>query len=103
VTTGRGSLRSIILARTGQDIRKCTACQRCSVNDALQVQFDLPLSEIVTAARRNDEAALINQTIWTVARAKPEAIRCSKGLDLVAVAGVLCEEARLRGFADDEN
>lgn len=103
MTNSRGSLRSIILAQTGQDIRKCTACQRCYVNGALQVRFDLPLSEIVTAARRNDEAALINQTIWTVAEAEPETIRCSKGLDLVAVAGVLCEEARLRGFADEKS
>ena len=99
----RGTLRSVILAETGQDIRKCTACQRCYVNDSLQTQFDLPLTEIVTAARRNDEAALLNRTIWVVAKAQPETVRCSKGLDLVAVAGVLCKEARLRGFADDED
>lgn len=103
MTSSRGSLRSIILAHTGQDIRKCTACQRCSVSDSLETQFDLPLSEIVTAARRNDEAALINRTIWLVARARPQAVRCSKGLDLVAVAGVLCEEAQLRGLADEED
>jgi heterodisulfide reductase subunit C len=101
--TDRGTLRSVILAETGQDIRKCAACQRCYVNDSLQAQFDLPLTEIVTAARRNDEAALLNRTIWVVAKAQPETVRCSKGLDLVAVAGVLCEEARLRGFADDED
>ena len=51
----------------------------------------------------NDEAALLNRTIWVVAKAQPETVRCSKGLDLVAVAGVLCKEARLRGFADDED
>ncbi len=101
--TDRRTLRSVILAETGQDIRKCTACQRCYVNGSLQTQFDLPLTEIVTAARRNDEAALLNRTIWVVAKAQPETVRCSKGLDLVAVAGALCEEARLRGFADDED
>jgi hypothetical protein len=91
------------LTGTGQDVRKCTACQRCYVNQDLEAKFDLPLTEIVMAARRNDEAALINGTIWVLAEAQPEAVQCSNGLDLVAIAEVLCQEARLRGLADEED
>lgn len=101
--TDRGTLRSVILTTTGQDVRKCTACQRCFINKNLEANFDLPLADIVTAARRNDEAALINRTIWVLAESQPEAVKCSNGLDLVAIASALCQEARLRGFADDED
>ena len=101
--TDRGSLRSIILTTTGQDVRKCTACQRCYINKELETNFDLPLDEIVMAARRNDEAAIINRTIWVLAKAQPGAVKCSNGLDLVAIARALCREARLRGLADEED
>ena len=95
----RGPLRFIILAATGEDIRHCTACECCCVDDTLQARFDLPVWEVFKAACNNDEAALTNQTIWVLAGARPADARCKNGLNLVAVAQVLCREARLRGLA----
>ncbi len=62
-------------------------------------RFDLPVWEVLAAARDDDETALTNQTIWALADAQPASVRCLNGLNLVAVARALGEEAQLRGLA----
>lgn len=96
----RGPLRFIVLAATGEDVRNCTACECCYVDEALQARFDLELWEVLAAARENDQAALTNQTIWALSEAHPEDVRCANGLDLVTIARALSREAQLRGLAD---
>lgn len=44
------------------------------------------------------EMALTNRTIQLVAQASPEAVRCANGLNVVAVARALCDEAEQRGL-----
>ena len=96
--TNRAALRFIILATTEQDIYDCTACQTCYVDEALKAQFDMPLWQVIAAARKNDEAALSNQTIWVLDSVTPDAVCCSNGLDILAVARALRQEARRRGI-----
>jgi heterodisulfide reductase subunit C len=95
----RGPLRFIVLATTGEDVRTCTACECCYVDEALEAKLDLSLPEVLAATRENDEAALTNQSIWALAEAGPGAVRCVNDLDVVAIAQVLCREAQLRGLA----
>jgi hypothetical protein len=96
----RGPLRFIVLAATGEDIGKCTGCECCYIDEALQARFDLALWGILAAVCEDDETVLNNQTIWALAEACPEDVRCSNRLDVVTVARALCREARLRGLAD---
>ena len=96
--TNRAALRFIILATTEQDINDCTACQTCYADEALKAQFDMPLWQVIAAARKNDEAALSNQTIWVLDSVTPDAVCCPNGLDILAVARALRQEARRRGI-----
>jgi len=96
--TNRAALRFIILATTEQDINDCTACQTCYADEALNAQFDMPLWQVIAAARKNDEAALSNQTIWVLDSVTPDAVCCPNGLDILAVARALRQEARRRGI-----
>jgi hypothetical protein len=98
----RGPLRFVLLADTGQDVSDCGACECCYVDDGLQAKFDLELWEVLAAARQDDEGALANQTIWALAEAQADEVRCANGVDFVAIARSLCREARLRGLARPE-
>ena len=95
----RGPLRFILLADTGQDVDHCSGCACCYVGDEVEARFDLELWEVLAAARQDDEAALTNQTIWALAEAQSDEVRCTNGVDFVAIARSLCSEARLRGLA----
>jgi hypothetical protein len=95
----RGPLRFIVLAATGEDVRACTACECCYVAEALEAKLDLSVPEVLAATRENNEAALTNQTIWVLAEACAQDVRCTNELDLVAIAQALCREAQLRGLA----
>lgn len=97
----RAPLRFIILAATGHDVNECTACQCCFVDEALEARFDLPIWEVIAAARKNDEAALTNRTIWVLAEASVDSVVCARGINVLAIARALRDEARRRGF--DQN
>lgn len=98
----RGPLRHIILAQTGQDIVNCKACHCCCLDEALEVRLDLHPWQVMAAAQKNQNRALTNRTIWLLAAASPQAVRCANGLDVVAIARVLCAEARRRGLAPED-
>jgi heterodisulfide reductase subunit C len=92
-------LRFIVLADTGKDVSQCAACECCYVDEAVRAKFDLELWEVLAAARDNDQVALTNRTIWSLAEARPEDVRCPNEVDVVAIAQALCREARLRELA----
>jgi heterodisulfide reductase subunit C len=98
----RGPLRFVLLADTGQDVNQCSGCGCCYVGDGTQAEFDLELWEVLAAARQDDEAALTNQTIWALAEAQAGEVRCTNGVDFVAIARSLCREAERRGLARPE-
>jgi hypothetical protein len=94
----RAPLRFIILSATGHDVNKCTACQCCFVDEALEAKLDTPVWEVVAAARQNDISALTNRTIWVLAEAGPESVVCASGLNVLAIIRALRDEARRRGL-----
>ena len=94
----RGALRFIILAATGQDINNCTACQNCYIDETMLAGFDLSVWEVMAAARKNDELALTNRTIWILADAPAGSVCCPNGLAVAAIARALCAEAQRRGL-----
>ena len=98
MATTRGPLRFIILAAVGQDVNRCVACGCCYVNQALEIRCDLAVSEVMAAAQHDEEAALTNQTIRALSEAGPDDVRCINGVDVVAIARMLCQEASLRGL-----
>jgi heterodisulfide reductase subunit C len=95
---GRAPLRYIILSATGQDVNKCTACRCCFIDEALEARFDMPVWEVMAAARKNELSALTNRTIWVLAETDPDSMPCANGVNVLAIAKVLRDEARRRGL-----
>jgi hypothetical protein len=59
----------------------------------VQARFDLSISQVLAAARENDPGALASQTIWVLAEANPDQVRCANGLDIITLARALCRVA----------
>jgi hypothetical protein len=92
----RGPLRFIILAETGQDVRRCANCRNCE--DCMTPGMDLNFGEILRAAARNDPMALNNSSLWNCDDAFTNTIHCQEGFDIPAVIHTLRREAKLRGY-----
>lgn len=95
-TSERGPLPFIILAETGQDVRKCSNCHNCE--SWIAPGMDLSFEEILRAAARDDPLALQNRSLWNCNDAFTDSISCQEGFDITAVIRTLRREAKLRGY-----
>lgn len=93
--TERGPLRAVILAKSGEDVRKCNACWHCE--QELEHGMDISLGEIIRAAAQNDPAALQNDSLWNCDPVLESNPICPSGLDRLAVIHALRDEAMTRG------
>ena len=93
----RGTLRSIILTETGQDVCRCANCASCESLTA--PGMDLTLGEIVRAAARNDPQALTCATLSACEDLLLRPIPCTAGLSLPSILITLQREAELCGLA----
>jgi heterodisulfide reductase subunit C len=90
------SLRSIVQAETGQDIRRCQACLDCDAN--LCAEADIPLGSLIQLALLNDEETLTSRTLWSDAILEYARSACVKNLDLAEIIIALRREAVKRGI-----
>jgi hypothetical protein len=98
--SGLDSLRTAILARTGQDVRRCRSCAGC---ECLSFPgMDLSVGEMIRAAARDDLRALTCRTLWASEDLLFRPIPCSSGLALASIILALQDEAQLRGLAPSE-
>lgn len=93
----RGPLRFVILAATGEDIRRCSGCACCDPIDA--PGMDLTLGELLQAAVHDDVRALTSQTLWASEPILSPPPRCQEGIDVPRVIRALREEAVRQGLA----
>ena len=93
----RGTLRSVILAQTGQDVRLCANCANCDGLTALGM--DLTIGEIIRGAGRNDSRVLSCATLSACEDLLLRPIPCTAGLDLISILITLQREAELRGMS----
>ena len=91
------SLRAVILAATGQDVRLCRNCDACARR--FVPGMDLTLGELVRAAARNDPRALTCATLWASEDLLLRDIPCTAGLALNSILIALQREAERRGLA----
>jgi len=91
-----GPLRAIVLAATGQDVRKCQHCDFCSTN--LEPDQDISLESLLQLVIMNDEEVLTCRTLWSDAVLASSKHICGNNLDIVAVLLALRAEARRRGL-----
>jgi heterodisulfide reductase subunit C len=87
-------LRKLILADTGQDLRKCRGCLACDL--VTPKDTDISFGSLVQLILMNDDSILTSEFIWddsvlTIARHA-----CNKQLDLQQVIKALREEKKRR-------
>jgi heterodisulfide reductase subunit C len=94
--TASGPLRLVVLAATGQDVRKCSHCEFCS--EALHPDQDISLEMLLQMVVMNDEEVLTTRTLWSdqVLECAPRV--CTSNLNLEAILMALRHEARRRGL-----
>ena len=96
----RGSLRAVILAQTGDDVRLCAHCANC---DGLTAPgMDLTLGEIIRGAARNDLRVLSCATLSACEDLLLRPFPCTAGLDVTSILIALQREADLRQLAPPE-
>ena len=64
--------------------------------------MDLTIGEIMQAANRDDNLALINKTLWQLDGIMERGVQCQAGLDVLSILLALQREAELRGLSPQQ-
>ena len=100
VMTRSVSLRSIVLAQTGQDVSRCCSCAWCEhVTDR---SGDVSLSLVMQWILVNDERALTDAAVWSDEVLRQADHACANQLDIPAVLRALRREAHRRGLRSED-
>jgi heterodisulfide reductase subunit C len=92
------SLRSVVLAETGQDLHRCQGCLDC---DAIPTEdADIPLGSLIQLALLNDEEILTSRTLWSDSILESAHSACAKNLDLAQIILIFRREALKRGLRE---
>ncbi len=94
--TSGASLRSIVLAQSGQDVNDCCSCALCE--EITDEAGDVSLTMLMQWILVNDERALTCRTVWSDEVLRQADQVCANQLDIPAVLRALREEARRRGI-----
>jgi heterodisulfide reductase subunit C len=92
------SLRSVVLADTGQDLRRCLGCLDCDAIPAKDT--DISLGSLIQMALLNDEEILTSRTLWSETVLESAHSVCAKNLDLAQIILALRCEALKRGLRE---
>ncbi len=94
------TLRGIVLAATGYDVRRCGRCSYC-VKHARPDEEDLSLEMLLQLILQNDEEVLTSKTLWSDSVLSRARSMCLSTMDMPAIMLALREEARKRGLGPD--
>lgn len=92
------TLRGIVLAATGYDVRRCGRCSYC-VKHARPTEEDLSLEMLIQLIMDNDDEVLTSKTLWSERVLTSARSMCLSTMDMSAIMLALREEARKRGLA----
>jgi hypothetical protein len=91
-----GSLRTMVLVQTGQDVSQCCSCALCE--EITGDDGDISLSMLMQWILTNDERALTCDTVWSDEVLRRTDHACANQLDIPAVLMALRKEAARRGL-----
>jgi hypothetical protein len=94
--TSRTSLRSIVLAQTGQDVNGCCSCALCE--EITDEAGDVSLTMLMQWILANDERALTDATVWSDEVLRKADQVCANQIDIPAVLLALRHESNRRGL-----
>jgi len=92
------TLRGIVIAATGHDVRRCGRCSYC-VKHA-QPDHDVSLETLLQMVMQNDDEVLTTRTLWSDDVLRQARQMCISTMDVPAIILALRSEARRRGLAE---
>jgi heterodisulfide reductase subunit C len=95
------TLRGMVLAATGYDIRRCGRCSYC-VKHVQSDAEDLSLETMLQLVMQNDEEILTSKTLWSDSVLNRARSMCVSTMDVAAIMLALRAEARKRGLIKAE-
>ncbi len=96
----RRSLRQIVRAATGYDVRRCGRCSYCV--HFVTPEDDLSLEMMMQLVMQDDEEVLTSKTLWSEVALRRAKAMCVSTMDVQKIMLVLREEAKQRGLVSDE-
>lgn len=90
------SLRRLIQAKTGSDIRRCMGCELCS--NVISADQDLPLYSLIQLILLDDEEVLTSRTVWSDQILAGARSACLHEFNMQEILLALREEALRRGL-----
>ena len=94
------SLRQIVRAATGYDVRRCGRCSYCV--HFVTPDDDLSLENMMQLVMQDDEDVLTSKTLWSEAALKRARAMCVSTMDVQKIMLALRDEAKRRGMVSDE-
>ncbi len=91
-------LHLVVLNTTGQDLRPCWVCSRCST--ALEPDMDFTVESLMRMILLDDGEALESRTLWSGRVLGRAPHLCPMGLNLEEVFLALREEGWRRGVVE---
>ncbi|MFN8597294.1 MAG: hypothetical protein U0559_14080 [Anaerolineae bacterium] len=95
------TLRGIVHAATGYDVRRCGRCSFC-VKHVRADEEDLSLEMMLQLILQNDDEVLTSKTLWSDSVLNRARSMCLSTMDLPAIMLALRDEARKRGLVNNE-
>ncbi len=90
------TLRGIVQAATGYDVRRCGRCSYCT--HFVTLEDDLSLETMMQLVLQNDEEVLTSKTLWSEAALQRARLMCVSTMDVQKIMLALRDEARWRGL-----
>ena len=95
------TLRRLVSAATGYDVRRCGRCSYCAKH-VRPDEEDLSLEMLMQLILQNDEEVLTSKTLWSDSVLNRARSMCLSTLDMAAILLALRAEARRRGLVKAE-
>ena len=90
-----------VIAESGQDIRQCYQCAKCSGGCPGSTAMDYPPNQIIRMLMLGmKEEVLKSQTIWVCMGCSTCTTRCIRDIDVARVMDTLRQEAIRAGYVD---